>query len=1201
MQKSSQLIRSLAGLAAGIVMLQTATAATYVWDVATPGANNWNVNANWLPNTGNPGATDTAVFGATGTAGDALTVNNVVSVNTTASVLNFTNTTAANWHVTQIPSGVTLTLSNLNVGYSAATGVSPATGGQNTSVAMFDGGTLLVLGNLSAANGAAATPVPQANLDLSGLTNFVFNNSTGNVQLATLNRSVANVKFAAGSNSITAAGVNINTGSTSSGASGTVTLGAGTNIFNVGTINMGAGREQTTLAFPVGSVGGGLRIRGTGGTDDSLCNMTLGNHNTGGSGSTAAGTLSLDGYPVDIRLGTLSLGLSSSGPSGNSPGNGTVSFDTGTIFANSIAMGVSSGTTNFVLANGTINVGASGKLTVGTGGISLANQSAASGAATGTITVNGGSVICSNSIIKVNTSGTGTINLSSGSLTMASGVIGTAAVPIDTLSMGDSVLTLAVSANNTNVSVTTLTMASTTNNLINISALPVITSYPVQFPLIRYASGSSDCLLGSLPPGYVGSLVNGVGSVDLLISSGPITVRPLVWNGLPTGDWNTSSANWLYSGSPTTYAQNDFVTFDDSAAGTTTANLTTDLAPGGVTVSNITKSYTFSGTGSLVGAGLVKDGAAQLTLANSGVNTFSNGVSIRGGTVQLSSSADRLPTNTTVTLSDVSGAILDLNNLNQSLQSLNGGGFGGGEVKLGSANLAVAGGGTFGGVISGSGQLIKTNFVTGGTLNLTNANTYTGGTIVGGFTNNTTLAVGNTTGSGTGSSYVRVLTNGTFTLGAGGPGGSVAASVITNDGTVSLNRSEDFTLSQIIVGAGGLTKANTNTVSITGTNGYAGLTAIGNGFLRISNPGALGSGTAYVQNGPATLQLVGGINFTNTLRVSNKPSGTGIWPCVENLSGSNRLSGPLELNQNGSIGWLFYATSGRLVLSGANTPLDSTQTSQNTTRTLWLRGDALGEWNGNINDNAAANAKITLRKDGLGTWTLGGADTYTAATVVSNGTLLVNGSLAAASAVTVAGGTLGGTGTINGPMVVNPEGTLAPGASIGTLTVNNDLTLNGITIMEVSSTGGDKVAGINILTMGGTLQVVVNGTLGGYEVFKLFAATNYAGDFIYDLPTLPSPLAWSNSIAVDGTLRVTGGTAPPPQPTLGPVTQSGTNLVATVPTVSGANYVLQTATNLTPAIIWRNESTNAGTGGNLLLYVPIDPATPRKFVRVWVY
>ena len=145
-------------------------------------------------------------------------------------------------------------------------------------------------------------------MDFSGLSNFVFNASSGTIAAGNGNRSLVTWNLAAVSNNITAATINDNALSTSSSGTANTTLGAGTNIFNVGTFNIGFGRSRTTVAFPVGSTGGGLRIRGTAGTDDSLCNMTLGNHNTSGSGSTAAGTLSFDGYPVDIRLGTLSPG-----------------------------------------------------------------------------------------------------------------------------------------------------------------------------------------------------------------------------------------------------------------------------------------------------------------------------------------------------------------------------------------------------------------------------------------------------------------------------------------------------------------------------------------------------------------------------------------------------------------------------------------------------------------------------------------------------------------------------------------------------------------------------------------------------------------------------------------------------------------------------------------------------------------------------
>src|SRR6188472_2467844 len=79
-------------------------ALTYVWNVGTPGENNWNVDGNWNIS-GTPGAADTAVFGITGTSSDLFTVNNVVSVNTTITALSYTNSTAGSWHVTRIPTG----------------------------------------------------------------------------------------------------------------------------------------------------------------------------------------------------------------------------------------------------------------------------------------------------------------------------------------------------------------------------------------------------------------------------------------------------------------------------------------------------------------------------------------------------------------------------------------------------------------------------------------------------------------------------------------------------------------------------------------------------------------------------------------------------------------------------------------------------------------------------------------------------------------------------------------------------------------------------------------------------------------------------------------------------------------------------------------------------------------------------------------
>jgi hypothetical protein len=86
-------LRTLMLLSMFSAMAHLAGAATYVWNVASPAANNWNVPANWSPGTSasGPASTDTAVFNATGTSSSATTVNNVVSVNTTITSLSYTN------------------------------------------------------------------------------------------------------------------------------------------------------------------------------------------------------------------------------------------------------------------------------------------------------------------------------------------------------------------------------------------------------------------------------------------------------------------------------------------------------------------------------------------------------------------------------------------------------------------------------------------------------------------------------------------------------------------------------------------------------------------------------------------------------------------------------------------------------------------------------------------------------------------------------------------------------------------------------------------------------------------------------------------------------------------------------------------------------------------------------------------------------
>ncbi len=169
---------------------------------------------------------------------------------------------------------------------------------------------------------------------------------------------------------------------------------------------------------------------------------------------------------------------------------------------------------------------------------------------------------------------------------------------------------------------------------------------------------------------------------------------------------------------------------------------------------------------------------------------------------------------------------------------------------------------------------------------------------------------------------------------------------------------------------------------------------------------------------------------------------------------------------------------------------------------------------------------------GPGRLILSGANTYTGPTTTVAGTLLVNGSTAAASPVTIGSGTiLGGTGVINGPVTVASGGTLSPGNSVGTLTVNNNLTLGGGMLIEVNkalSPSNDMVTVSGTLTNSGvgTVQVINLGApLATGDSFRIFNKPLLNGQAL--LIVSAGTEVWTNKLAIDGTIAVLAATNPP--------------------------------------------------------------------------
>ncbi|MCS7089512.1 MAG: hypothetical protein RMN51_07165 [Verrucomicrobiota bacterium] len=152
-------------------------------------------------------------------------------------------------------------------------------------------------------------------------------------------------------------------------------------------------------------------------------------------------------------------------------------------------------------------------------------------------------------------------------------------------------------------------VASGTGNRIRLARIENLSSYPAQLALIRYFSATANFSL-ELPDGYFGYLLDDSSTKTIVAV---VTTNPppqVVWNGTVNGNWDTTTLNWqggsrFLNGAP--------VVFDDTAAGTTTITIVDSVAPGGMIVSNVTKTYTFTG-GQIAGTALMVKQGSGLTV-----------------------------------------------------------------------------------------------------------------------------------------------------------------------------------------------------------------------------------------------------------------------------------------------------------------------------------------------------------------------------------------------------------------------------------------------------------------------------------------------------------------------------------------------------------------------------------------------------------
>ncbi len=431
-------------------------------------------------------------------------------------------------------------------------------------------------------------------------------------------------------------------------------------------------------------------------------------------------------------------------------------------------------------------------------------------------------------------------------------------------------------------------------------------------------------------------------------------------------------------------------------------------------------------------------------------------------------------------------------------------------VVSGSGNLVleqagVGGNGAIAEASAGNNNTLNNNFNQSIVMFTNNSNTYSGTVNIAGsgstsntnylgVNGNTVLQFATVNATGTngvgsaawGASPVLFETAGTasvvgdsFTFGALSGSSPITLTEI-NEGNLAAGNSVALTVggnnasttySGIMSGGGSLTKTGTGTMTLSGANTYTGATTVSGGTLQMNTTNATSASVTVNNGGTLALNVADALGFTTGKNVptinsggtiTNMGSGTrvtlwnGLTMTGGTLTGSATVTDGLgEYSLSGTVAATSDASGNAATISGTPISFQNQNVANGVVTFNVTRGSATPASDLNVSARLIANpaiANIGLTKTGNGIMTLTGSNSYSGATAVQQGTLVLGtGGVLLSNTMTLgSGGTSGlfqlgdSSGAVNTTvtsLTTSGSGTanavVGGNASVSTLTVNN--------------------------------------------------------------------------------------------------------------------------------------------------------------------